>query len=204
MSDKGFKVKARSNDVSRSKGAYRLPEDLRSVLAKPHIYFKSVHSITGAREYTACVLRAFFLTRLYETAVVGDLACRSFLSGVGVPRLCVIDGKSERMPLGSTEELKGYFDSVERCSNPPAHITDECVEALSDKLLPLGVRTLLVVDGEEDLLVLPLALLMKRGFVVFGLPFTGVAFIDVEEARVELVNVLSMFRRIASFEVQPS
>jgi hypothetical protein len=50
------------------------------------------------------------------------------------------------------------------------------------ELLTSGKKYLVVVEGEEDLLVIPLVLYLKEGtYVVYGQPNAGVVALEVNE-----------------------
>jgi len=126
---------------------------------------------------------------------VGDIVSASAISSWRIPELCIVDYRSKRIEI--SDELKEVLRGVElreiKVKNPPGRITAKLVEAIKR-----GVRekrTIIVVDGEEDLATLPVVLLAPESSVVlYGQPDDGVVVIKVDEREKERVREL--FRRI--------
>jgi len=168
----------------------RLTPNLRRMLSTPHRHWV-VEVFEGPREVVAQLLRTLIHSarRIY---VVGDYVCETLTRFVGyVPSLCVVDGATLREKRGRYVDPE-LFDEVLECSNPRSCISLECIQALR-RALSSGVRTLVAVHGEEDLLALPLIAMALEGLVLFGMPGRGVGAIDVVENRVLSINALSMF-----------
>lgn len=176
-------------------GYYILPENLRRVLSLIHIYVKDhVQLITGSREFVGVELRSELYTYLHRVAVIGDIVCNTFLEYVGMPRICVIDGKTLREVHGYVNSFLDKFNEVFKCRNPPSSISTECIDVIA-KALDNFVPKLVLVDGEEDLLALVVTLI-GRGvdFVVFGIPREGVGLINVEGFKITAINFFSQFK----------
>jgi len=168
----------------------RLTPNLRRMLSTPHRHWV-VEVFEGPREVVAQLLRPLIHSarRVY---VVGDYVCETLTRFVGyVPSLCVVDGATLREKRGRYVDPE-LFDKVLECSNPRSCISLDCLKALR-RALAENVRTLIAVEGEEDLLALPLIAMALEGLVLFGLPGRGVGVIDVVENRVLSINVLSRF-----------
>jgi len=74
-----------------------MPLVFRQVLSKPYIYLQHGTTILiGPREAIAFVLRSMHYTELYNIIVVGDYVCETFIKYIGVPRMCIVDGKTLR------------------------------------------------------------------------------------------------------------
>lgn len=140
---------------------YKLPETLRPVLATP---FGPVHdtdaAVSAARNASTVI-------------AVGDVVTQTLLDHGIVPKVAFVDGVTQR---GTKVEaaLAGLPDDVRRVSvaNPAAHVTRELVAALETALATRdGERTVITVDGEEDLAALPAMILAPDGaLVVYGQP----------------------------------
>lgn len=112
-------------------------------------------------------------------ATVGDFVTTHILEAGIHPEIAVVDHKI----------MRRYVDPVEfncdhlEVSNPPGTITAQSQEALYSALeYDNGFR--LVVDGEEDLLVLPLMALLPEGSViVYGQPREGMVVITLTEKK---------------------
>jgi uncharacterized protein (UPF0218 family) len=170
---------------------YRMPEDLRERLARPHLYNPTVLFIEGPREYVAFTLRTLLYSFLNVVYVVGDFTCETFLQYIGTPHLCVIDGTIMRKRSENLYITKS-FEHVFSCVNPMSTISVDCIKKLQEALK--HYKSLVIVKGEEDLLPLALLLLLPTGYIVFGIPKKGVALIDVSSYnRSEAVNIFSQF-----------
>lgn len=175
---------------------YILPQNLRKILAYLHLYAKnSIKIFTGSKEYIGFVLKNELYTLLHFVASVGDMVCNTFLSLIGQPRICIIDGKTLRIPTNYTKILEQY-DCILSCANPPGSISHECLETL-DKAIKLGNKCLIIVDGEEDLLALAVVFYPHQiKYIVYGIPHEGVAVIDVEKFATIAINLFSQFKSI--------
>ena len=120
--------------------------------------------------------------RAGRLATCGDVVTEGAL-GLGViPFLAVMDGRTQRgtpRPLASA--TRAAFPQVRTAPNPPGEIT----VALQEELRALVDQGggLLLVEGEEDLALLPLVeVLPDRTTVIYGQPGAGVAFVEVDRS----------------------
>lgn len=108
---------------------------------------------------------------------VGDVTTKRFMDKNLFPRLSIIDFRVERKDIP-----KQSFDNAKimHVKNPAGTIKKEAFRMIREVLeFP---RTILIVDGEEDLLVLPALLYAPVGFSVFyGQPSQGLVKVDVTE-----------------------
>jgi len=164
-----------------------MPEELRNVLSRPWLFFRST-VLEGPREFVGLALRT--LVERGSTVFVGDVVCRTVLEYVGVPRMCVVDARTLRSEESCVDP--SMFDLVDRCTNRRSTVSLECI-AKEIRLLDAQTSALLLVDGEEDLLALPLVALNVVD-VVFGIPTRGVCIVwsGVDNA-VKAINALSRF-----------
>lgn len=113
---------------------------------------------------------------------VGDVVTQNLIFEGIFPAVAVVDGFTERNVPVPPAMIPGA--RIIRVPNPPGCITDELVQVIQDALA--SPPTLIVVDGEEDLAVVPLALAAPDGAIlVYGQPGEGVVIsrIDAQQRR---------------------
>lgn len=111
---------------------------------------------------------------------VGD-ATTQRLSEFGIiPDLAVIDGRERR----SRRDYPASYKAVEvRCTNPAGSITRTAVDVL-EKSLKIDKPVRVLVEGEEDLLALPIFVMAPEGSVVlYGQPLEGLVVVKIDEAK---------------------
>jgi uncharacterized protein (UPF0218 family) len=109
---------------------------------------------------------------------VGDVVTANLLAQGIVPDLAIVDGYAMRLPC---DRPTGPFEHTYHTKNPPGTVTDtlirEIVSALSTP------RSLIVVDGEEDLAVIPLVIHAPVGAaLLYGQPKQGVVLRIIDSA----------------------
>ena len=112
-------------------------------------------------------------------ASVGDFVSENVLNNNLTPDIVVIDNRTLR------KEIKPININMEKVSvkNPPASITEDAWNILRDSIM-LKRKLAIIVEGEEDLLVLPLMAEMPLGSVIiYGQPYEGLVVITVTEER---------------------
>ncbi len=112
---------------------------------------------------------------------VGDVVTHRAISFGLMPEIGIIDGYSMRNPC-----MREPYSFPRRLTakNPPGTITKELMDAIEDATA--HPPALIVVEGEEDLAVVPLVLTAPEGGVVlYGQPGQGVVCrkIDAEAKR---------------------
>ncbi len=121
---------------------------------------------------------------------IGDVVTRTCIEE-GIPlRLAAIDGHTHRgsKDPGHVEDpakvLARHFDRVVRVVNPPATVTQEAWDAVAQAAADAGLgSTLLLVDGEEDLLALPAFRLAPPGTkILYGMPSRGAVLVRTDDA----------------------
>lgn len=106
---------------------------------------------------------------------VGDVVTHSALARGIIPAVGIIDGLTMRSPYLLMPEISHH---ILRVKNPAGAITDELVATLADAVT--AAPCIIMVDGEEDLAVLPLINLLPEGAVViYGQPNEGVVVCEV-------------------------
>jgi len=109
---------------------------------------------------------------------VGDATTEKMLSFGLTPSLQIVDALEKRnkrdLPVGTTE-------TVLTCTNPAAEITEESISVIR-KALSMAFPVRIVVDGEEDLLVLPVAVYAPDNSVIlYGQPNEGLVLVHLTE-----------------------
>ncbi len=122
---------------------------------------------------------------------VGDATTERLVSFGVIPTIAVMDGRERRLP----RKYPSYPAAELRCRNPKGTVSKEAVAVLEQALNSKPpVRVL--VDGEEDLLALPLfAMLPKGSVVLYGQPLEGLVVVRITSAKQrqakELMNRLN-------------
>ena len=108
---------------------------------------------------------------------VGDATTQKMMQYGIVPSVQIVDGTEKRARRDLPD--RGLLRTRIRCSNPPGGITEEAITAIGEALAsPKPSRIL--VDGEEDLLVLPVCTSAPLGStVMYGQPNEGLVVVHV-------------------------
>lgn len=123
-----------------------------------------------------------YLSSLRDNGVavvtVGDHTTRRCEDAGIKPVLEIIDYREKR---SRTQTPENRDLPVTNVKNPPGVITEEAISTIR-KLLSKSSRCRLVVDGEEDLLVIPCVKFSKQGtLVLYGQPNAGLVSVTVDE-----------------------
>jgi hypothetical protein len=112
-------------------------------------------------------------------ATVGDYVTQHIIEADIHPDIAVID---HRIMREDVEPLEFQGEKI-YVKNPPGSITIEAQEMLH-KAITFNRKLGVVVEGEEDLLVLPLMAMMPTGSViVYGQPREGMVVVTLTEER---------------------
>jgi len=159
---------------------FRLPEQERHLLKKPFgILYPDVKEalplLSGKKVYA-----------------VGDVVTQRLLHYGIIPALAVIDQRSMRVPCESIPEYRTHRFSAR---NPAGIITDELIDSIEQALRV--EPSLIIVEGEEDLAVIPLVLrAAEGGILLYGQPREGIVLREITpEAKREAEILLSHFIR---------
>jgi len=101
---------------------------------------------------------------------VGDVVTHNLQKKGIIPDIAVVDGHTMRSPCRRVPEIHGEYIRVK---NPAGTLTDDLIRALEHAVghSPFTV----IVDGEEDLAVIPLVIAAPDGAIVlYGQPGQGV------------------------------
>jgi uncharacterized protein (UPF0218 family) len=174
----------RSN-LDKSHKTVRLPEILRDELAKPRGTLVKGKEDEVSRKVSDIIRRL----KPRKVITVGDVVTRSMIS-VGVrPDLSIIDGKTLR---GPEEKIDYIADKTHRLINPAGLIVSDAWKVIG-KALKEKKKIKIIVEGEEDLLGIPVALLAPKGsLMLYGQPNEGIVIVTVnDEIREFTRNILS-------------
>jgi uncharacterized protein (UPF0218 family) len=125
-----------------------------------------------------------FTKRAALVVSVGD-ATTDRLGSLGiVPNLSVVDGREQRFQrsIRGGEFLSSRLNL--ECTNPAGYITENAINVLQVAIsactnTPVRVN----VRGEEDLLVLPILMMIPIGStIMYGQPFRGIVVISVDSS----------------------
>lgn len=159
-----------------------LPEKLRNELKKP------LGSLIKDSEIT----RDIFIKNIGKDSfliTVGDATTEKAIKFGITPSLQIVDSLEKRqkrkLPGGL---VKTYLS----CNNPPAEISDDSIKKIKQAFL-VEKPTRIVVNGEEDLLVLPTILFAPdESVVMYGQPDEGLVILKVnEEMRNKVKEIMS-------------
>jgi len=124
---------------------------------------------------------------------VGDIVTYHTLDAGRVPDVAFVDERTERAAVDAevSDGIEdGRFDRVVTIENPPGTLTAALLDGLVEALAT-GERTLVRVDGEEDLAALPaIAAAHDGASVLYGQPGEGVVHVTVDADTRERVRDL--------------
>jgi hypothetical protein len=157
-----------------------LPEEHRRLFKEPFgVLYRSVDEIIPLIEGK-------------DVYTVGDVVTHNLQKKGITPTVAVIDGYTMRSPCNRMPAAHGECIHVK---NPAGMITDELIRALEHAVR--NPPSTIIVDGEEDLAVIPLVLTAHEGAVVlYGQPKEGIVLRIVDrEARKTAHRFLGHFIR---------
>ena len=148
-----------------------LPENMREALKKPMGLLLQDTDVTKENVLKTVPKEAYLIT-------VGDATTEKMIAfGLG-PSLQLVDSLEKRhrraLPVGNVR-------TTMHCTNPAAQITDESIGVIKKALVEKPpVR--IIVDGEEDLLVLPSVLYAPDDSVImYGQPNEGLVIVKIND-----------------------
>ena len=158
-------------------------EEIRSLLKKPFGKVFKGKDLKPAEEIKRNL-------KGEKVIVVGDVTLKNILA-VGIrPSLAVIDLKTKR----EIKENSVFNEKVAKTKNPPGMITTDLWDKIHESMDKKG--SLIVVDGEEDLAVLPCILEADWDSVVlYGQPDEGIVLVKVtEEKKFDAGTIIKMIK----------
>ena len=108
---------------------------------------------------------------------VGDRTTEKMMDFGLTPSLQIIDGQEKRVKRDIPKNLE--IATMLKCKNPPSEITGQSIEILK-KAFKSKTPVRIFVDGEEDLLVLPVCIFApEKSIVLYGQPNEGLIIVEV-------------------------
>ena len=186
----------------------RIPQDKRHLFAEPLDIL-----IAGSRDETITQVVNIFKDYLQSDVelnfyIVGDIVAKDFLSNQFLKnfiKVCIIDEKTQRSHIDL--DFEEFFEKTIKFQNPEGTINKECWK-LFEEVINSGKRTLIkIVEGEEDLLILPLVLeipILKKvkNFAFYGQPpITDANFVIPEGIVIVNIdkNIQERVKQVISF-----
>jgi len=120
---------------------------------------------------------------------VGDRTTENILQLGLKPQIQIIDGLEKRnqciVPVDDTVNTKLS------CRNPPGEITEDSIQVIQ-KAFSSKPPVRIIVDGEEDLLVIPICIYAPENSVVmYGQPNEGLVIVEITpEIRAKVQKIL--------------
>jgi len=190
-------------------GVKKMNENLKIPPNERHKFSQPLGKLyAGTREETIIEIEKAireYLKKGFEVSVylVGDIVTQDFLANNFLKHfisLCIVDEKTQRNHIEI--EIKDFFEEIIEFENPEGGIKRESFTLL-EEIVKSKKRTLLrVIEGEEDLLVLPLVLKILlndkiKNLVFYGQPPItdskktipeGIVMVDVEKRIQKVVD----------------
>jgi len=170
--------------------SYRLPEDLRKELKKP-IGELITDDSKICEKYK----------KIDGTLItVGDVSTSRAISCGKMPFLAIIDFKTKRSEVPAHQNILRTIPSSYRrikVKNSPGTISGELIKVI-EAVFKNKVPSLVVIEGEEDLAVIPVIIhAPEDSWVVYGQPDEGAVFIKVnkllKESALKILSMMEVF-----------
>jgi len=160
----------------------QLPNDLRDQLKNPLGNLIKDNDIDKENIIKEISAESVLIT-------VGDRTTENMLQLGFKPQIQIIDGLEKR-----NQRIVPTDDAVNTnlsCRNPPGEITEESIQVIQ-KAFSCEPPVRITVDGEEDLLVLPVCMSAPENSVVmYGQPNEGLVIIHITpEIRAKVQKIL--------------
>jgi len=160
----------------------QLPDDLRDQLKNPLGNLVSDNDPNKENIIKKITAESVIIT-------VGDRTTENMLQLGLKPQIQIIDCLEKR-----NKRLVPKDDTINTnlsCKNPPGEITEESIQVIL-KAFSSELPVRITVDGEEDLLVLPVCMYAPEGSVVmYGQPNEGLVIVHITpEIRAKVQNIL--------------
>jgi hypothetical protein len=162
----------------------KLPENLREDLKIPLGDLINDIDVNNKNIQTKINPKSIIIT-------VGDKTTENIIS-LGIrPQIQIIDGLEKRNQRDIP--LDDKINTVLTCKNPPGEITQESIQTIQ-KAFSSDPPIRIIVDGEEDLLVIPVCIAAPENSVVmYGQPNEGLVIVHVTpEIREKVQKILNV------------
>ena len=147
----------------------KLPDSLREQLKSPLGLLVPIGEDNKENVQKYIVNNSYVIT-------VGDKTTEKMIEYGMIPSLQIIDGFEKR----KKREFPKYGDELElKIDNPATEITLESIEMIK-KAFTMNSPVRLIVNGEEDLLVLPVCIhAPENSIVLYGQPNKGLVLVQI-------------------------
>ena len=129
---------------------------------------------------------------------VGDATTKNLVENELYPNVGIIDNLIQRK-IHDHDIM--HTENVLNAENPPGTITDnlwETIEIAIKRATKEDERQIIVVDGEEDLAVLPCILMAPENSVLlYGQPNEGLVFLNVSDVKNRANELIQMFKNVS-------
>ena len=168
----------------------QLPDDLRDQLKKP-----LGDLFSNDNPHLATLIKKISAESILIT--VGDRTTENMLQLGLKPQIQIIDGLEKR-----NQRIVPADDTINTnlsCRNPPGEITEESIQVIQKAFLVISDNRFhqeppvrITVNGEEDLLVLPVCMYAPENSVVmYGQPNEGLVIVTITpEIRAKVQKIL--------------
>jgi len=162
----------------------QLPDDLRDQLKNPLGNLVSDNDPNKENIIKKIPAESVIIT-------VGDRTTENMLQLGLKPQIQIIDGLEKRNQR--TVPVDDTINTNLSCRNPPGEITEESIQVIQ-KAFSCESPVRITVDGEEDLLVLPVCMYAPENSVVmYGQPNEGLVIVHVTpEIRSKVQKIVSV------------
>ena len=122
---------------------------------------------------------------------VGDRTTENLLQLDIKPQIQIVDGLEKRSKR--TVPIDDTVNTNLSCRNPPGEITDESIQVIQ-KAFSSEPPVRIIVDGEEDLLVIPVCIhAPENSIVMYGQPNEGLVVVTITpEIRAKVQKILDV------------
>lgn len=183
-----------------------ITEEIQKILKKPFGF------LIQDTEVSKEIINEHILKSNRFVVSVGDTTTNKLLSFNIIPNIAIVDGKERRIATNilkisekilnfKNNNFSHYLNDKENknnntsdqffktslefsemhCVNPAGSISRNAVSIISDAI-DKKIMTHIIVEGEEDLLALPVFALSPEGTIVFyGQPFEGLVVVHVDK-----------------------
>ena len=160
----------------------QLPDDLRDQLKNPLGDLISDNDSNKENIIKKITAESIIIT-------VGDRTTDNMLQLGIKPQIQIIDGLEKRSEC--TVLADDTISTRLSCRNPPGEITEESIQVIK-KAFSSEPPVRIVVDGEEDLLVVPVCIFApENSIVMYGQPNEGLVIVQITpEIRAKVQKIL--------------
>ena len=162
----------------------QLPDDLRDQLKNPLGNLVSDNDPNKEN-----IIKKFFAESVIIT--VGDRTTENMLQLGLKPQIQIIDGLEKRSECAVPAD--DTINTKLSCKNPPGEITEESIQVIQ-KAFSSEPPVRITVDGEEDLLVIPVCIhAPENSVVMYGQPNEGLVIVTITpEIRAKVQKILDV------------